>query len=86
MLVGLALVAVGALFCVANWVMAIRYYRTGKGSSMVPLGGPLALAGCALVPAVGSKIGLLALAADPLMLAIVAAGPRWAWRRARRTG
>ena len=66
MIVAWILLAFGALNVLANFSVLIRAYRTGKSSSLIPLfGGVFAFAGCALLPMIGWRWGLLALAIDP---------------------
>ena len=60
------LLVFGALNVFANYSVLVYAYRTGKGSSLIPLfGGVFAFAGCALLPVIGWRWGLLALAIDP---------------------
>ena len=63
--------------------MMLRWYIARKRSSMVPfIGGLLSFAGCALLPAVGWKLGLLGLVVDPgCALLIVALPVDWLRRR-----
>jgi hypothetical protein len=58
--------AFGALNILGNLGLLVRCLATGKGGSLIPLlGGVFAFAGCALLPMIGWRLGLLAFAIDP---------------------
>jgi hypothetical protein len=86
--IGYALLGFGTLCTVGNWELTVRWLRTRKSGSMIPLGGPLVLAGCALVPAIGWRIGLGAFALDPMMACLIAWPGYlvWRWFRDRPRG
>jgi hypothetical protein len=61
-----AILGLGALVIVANWSLAANVLVKKKGTSPVPLfGGLLAFVGCALLPVIGWKLGLIAFVVDP---------------------
>ena len=80
------LLGLGGLICVANWMIVVQWLWTRRHISMLPLvGGMFAAAGCALVPALGWKAGVVALAIDPGgALMLVAVPVDAVWRRLRR--
>ncbi|MGE3456897.1 MAG: hypothetical protein AB7O24_17435 [Kofleriaceae bacterium] len=56
----------GALVSVLNWILAVSRFIAGSGSSVVPVfGAVIGFVGCALVSAIGWKLGLVALVLDP---------------------
>ena len=60
------LLGIGALNALLNWGGIVAWYTAGKRSSLIPfVGGLFGFAGCALLPPIGWKFGLLALALDP---------------------
>ena len=60
------LLGLGAFVTLANWSFVVNTLITKKSSSFVLLaGGVLTFVGCALLPAVGWKLGLFALVIDP---------------------
>ncbi|MGE3457011.1 MAG: hypothetical protein AB7O24_18010 [Kofleriaceae bacterium] len=73
---GWILLAFGALLSTLTWVCVVNRYMAGSGSSVVPLfGGVFGFVGCALVPAIGWKLGVLAIAVDPGCGLLLVAGP-----------
>lgn len=84
---GCALLGLGGVFLLANWMVLVECLRKRGHISMIPLGGPLAFAGCAVVPAIGWRLGLVSLALDPWMVAMAAwpivATAQLVWRRVR---
>jgi hypothetical protein len=84
LVIGCALLGLGGLLWVANWTIVVLWLRTREHISMLPVfGGVLACAGCALVPALGWKAGLVALASDPGTLVVGAFLAHEAWRSVR---
>ncbi len=74
-IVGYVLLVLGGIGMLCNWSIIVTAVitRPPRGGSLVPIvGGLFAFVGCALIPALGWKLGLLALVLDPftwLMLA-----------------
>jgi hypothetical protein len=84
LVIGCALLGLGGLLWVANWMIVVQCLRTRWHISLLPLfGGLFAFAGCASVPAIGWKLGLVALASDPGTLVVGAFLVHEAWRSVR---
>ncbi|HEY5920142.1 MAG TPA: hypothetical protein VIV11_00670 [Kofleriaceae bacterium] len=65
-IVAYVLLGLGGFFTLCNWLVVVSSASSGRGHSFGPfLGGLLAFAGCALLPAIGWKLGLLAFVVDP---------------------
>jgi hypothetical protein len=71
---GYVLLAIGGLATLGNWMLVahIVIARPARTISFVPLiGGVFGFAGCALVPGLGWRPGLVAVALDPFTWALV---------------
>lgn len=63
---GWILLGLGAVTSLGNGHLVLRWYLARKTSSLVPfVGGLASFAGCALLPSIGWKYGLLGLVIDP---------------------
>lgn len=66
LITGYVLIALSAIQIVANWLILVRWYTSGRRGSMILLiPGLMGAVGCALVPQIGWKFGLVAIALDP---------------------
>ncbi|HEY5920143.1 MAG TPA: hypothetical protein VIV11_00675 [Kofleriaceae bacterium] len=81
---GITLLVLGGLCIIGYWA-AVLTAAEGQYVSPIPLiCGGLAFAGCALIPAIGWKLGLLALLIDPGCWCIpwlIVWGLRYVWHR-----
>ena len=81
---GWILLGLGALAIAGYWA-AVATSPPGHGVSSIPLvGGGLVFAGCALVPQIGWKLGLIAIAIDPGCWFPIALPISWLVDRSRR--
>jgi hypothetical protein len=81
---GWVLLGLGALSIASYW-LSVASRRPDEGVSAVPLlGGGLAFGGCALIPAIGWKLGQFAFVVDPGCWFPVALPIGWMIRRLRR--